>query len=240
MKVTMALLLLLAVVGMCVFTGCSGDDDDDDNDIIIPTALRGTWFVAAYDDTNAPQAGTLFEVSSAGVISDYNNVQVPSVDNGADDISGTVSPAGVTSFTAVFDGTTVTATGTLNTDDTGTGTWIARENNVVVGSGTFVACRADGGEFAGTWDVSGTGDLSGTGDFIVTSEGVILGLFDPGTGSSDLIGVINGNDDVLAIWGVDNGDPVLVAEGSATSLTEMNGTWRTNTGLTGEWEASKQ
>lgn len=239
MKVTMALLLLLAVVGMCVFTGCSGDDDDDD-DIIIPNALQGTWLLAVSETGGAPVGGALVNVAANGRVTAYRGTQVGSAQLPV--ILGEVSPTGVLDVSAEFDDVTYNVDGTLKTDDTGSGTWEAVGGDPEdPTSGTFVACRADGGEFAGTWTGTVSGDYSGTQDIDVSSTGVITGNVEVNGVVAPAIGVINGADDILGIWDPNDEDaPVVFANGSATSANDASGTWSADNGAGGTWEASRQ
>lgn len=236
MKVTMALLLMLAVVGMCLVVGCSDDDDD----VIVPVDMRGTWLLVAYDDDNMPVGGGLVNVAANGKVTAYEADEIDAAQADEAVVSGRVTEAGALTATAVFDEVTYHVVGTLGEDDSGSGTWQSEGGDPEApDSGTFVACRADGGEFAGTWNGSVSGDYSGTQSAQVNSSGVITGQVDVNGVVAELIGVINGNNDILGVWGMTEDTPVVVAPGNVTSEDEASGTWRADNGAVGTWEATR-
>jgi len=237
MKVTMALLLILAVVGMCFVVGCSDDDDD----VVVPVDMRGTWLLVAYDDENCPVGGALVNVLANGRVTAYeaDDLNATQADDEAE-VSGNVSETGEMSARAEYEDVTYILTGTVGENDSGSGTWRSEGGDPDdPDSGTFVACRADGGEFAGTWTGTVSGDYNGTQSAHVDSAGVITGQVDAIGGVADLIGVINGNNDILGVWGMTEDTPVVVAPGSVTSAGEASGTWRADNGAVGTWEAHR-
>lgn len=236
MKALLPLVLLVILFGgMSLIAGCSGDNDHPR--VTIPSAYQGTWLIVAYDDQAQPEAGGLVNVASDGEVTAAEESQVATAQASDDgDVEGDVNTEGELNLTADIDGVIYTLTGTLGTDDTGEGTWVGRENGTLVNSGTFTACRANGAAWAGNWVGTTSGDMSGQGTAVVNGQGVILGEFGIGNGTAELVGVVNGQGDVLALW---DGSPMVVAPGSATSANEASGTWRSDTGLSGSWEATR-
>lgn len=226
-----SLLVVLAVIGGCFVAGCSDDDDEP----LVPSAFRGTWIVVA-EDGSTPVTGGLIDVDSRGRISGTDVLVTVAQANGGD-VTGDVDENGNLSFTFDDNGTVYTVIGDLGTDDTGSGTWTARQNGTVVGSGTWVACRANNTSLAGTWDGTIDGDAQGSGVVGIDSAGVITGSFDIGTGPEPMVGVVNGQGDILGLW---ENSVIVVFEGSTTSSTAASGTWRTNDSLTGTWDLTKR
>ncbi|MEN6301969.1 MAG: hypothetical protein ABFD96_04550 [Armatimonadia bacterium] len=236
MKVTMALLLLLVVVGMCFVMGCS----DDDNDVVIPTDMRGTWLLVAYDDENMPVGGGLVNVAADGKVTAYEADEIDAAQADEAVVSGRVTEAGALTATAEFDEVTYNVVGTLGENDNGSGTWESEGGDPDdPDSGTFVACRANGAEFAGTWNGTVSGDYNGSQSAQVSASGVITGQVDVGGVVAELIGVVNGNHDILGVWGMTEDTPIVVAPGSATSENEASGTWLADSGATGTWDATR-
>ena len=200
--------------------------------VVIPNVYQGTWMVAVLNPDEALRGVAMFTVAANGAIS-LGSSEVAA--------SGNVSATGELTAEGSISGTTFDAAGTLLDDDTGTGTWTQYQGATQVGNGTLLFWRANGGQFAGTWDVVVSGAQNGAGVVVVDANGLISGTVTTGIFQSAVSGVVTGSGTVVVAWTVAN-IPIL-ADGPAdgyASGSQATGSWRSGGIGSGTWTATKR
>ncbi len=198
----------------------------------IPNVYQGTWMVAILNADESLRGVAMFTVAANGDIA---------VDSTTATVSGSVSATGALTADGSIETSTFDAAGTLLDDDTGTGTWAQYQGQTQVGNGTLLLWRANGGQFAGTWDVVVSGSQNGAGVVVVDANGLISGTVTTGIFQSAVSGVVTGSGTVVVGWTVAN-IPIL-ADGPAdgyASGSQATGSWRSGGIGSGTWTATKR
>ncbi len=221
-------LSLLLVMGL-LLAGCGSDSAG------IPSKFQGNWMAAVFDTEENLIGGGMFTVDSQGGIH-VNTVGVIA--------SGHVAADGKLTLTGQMPDSTFYGIGTLGDDDTGTGTWVQKEGAIEVGSGTLMFWRANGGAYAGIWDVVISGAAAGAGSVVIDNNGVISGSVET-SGSppitTTVFGVVTGSGEVIVAW--ESSGQLFFGHGPATGVisgSTASGSWQSAGGLAGEWTATKR
>lgn len=201
--------------------------------VVIPNVYQGTWMMAALDDEGQLVGVGMFRVDQFG--------QVHIVESEVY-VTGEVTQGGALTLEGTVDGDDLSATGTMNADDTGQGTWQVMENGVPRANGTFLIWRANGGAYAGVWDVTVSGAATGAGPVTVDANGVITGTATVEGQSISVFGVVTGDGTVVVAWTTLSGSAFVgrgPADGTASGAT-ATGNWASSDGMTGTWTATKR
>lgn len=222
MSRSVAILLLVALVGIVLLAGCGGGGTAR---FILPPEMVGLWGAVAFDNAGNPVTGALFRVDENGTITLVS-------DESATFAGQILNETGA--FSAQFNTgipTPVTVTGDLDTNDTGTGTW-----HQGTAEGTVQLWRAGTGESA-ILDVTVEGPFTGGGvvDFV---NGEVAGTITiEGVGTSEIHGVVTSAGHIVGGWGGGGGLPFVFFEGDHVDGT-IGGTWTADDGTTGTWTAT--
>jgi hypothetical protein len=101
--------------------------------------------------------------------------------------------------------------------------------------------RANGGAYAGTWDVNVTGGASGSGVATVDANGIITGSATVGGVVTTLGGVVTGTGTVVVTWTVNTVTALASGPANGTITGSVaSGSWQDDTGGSGTWTATKQ
>lgn len=226
MRTASVVALLVALAAGLVLGGCGGDS------VVIPNEYQGTWMAATLDSDGDLVGVGMFSVAANGTISSESEGIIA---------SGTVWTDGSLLAHGTSENATYRATGALSNDDTGTGDWTRYNGSTANGTGTFLFWRANGGAYAGTWDVVVSGGASGTGAVVVDANGVGSGTATVNGVEVAVQGVVTGSGTVVVAWSIS--DIWVLGDGPANgtaSGSEATGTWTSSNSGTGTWTATKQ
>jgi len=222
------LVIACLAIGL-LFAGCGGDGNGPIN---IPAEFVGLWGAVAFDDGGNPTGAYMIEVQDDGDIAVPGvalNAVLPAQAPG-DVIGHVVNSGGTFNVTMDDDGQTVSATGDLDTDDTGEGAWIRGFDR-----GTVKLWRANGNG-ALTLNLTVAGPATGNGTINVDAAGIITGTATVNGITHDVRGVLTGDGHIAAAWGESGGSFALI-EGNVTG-TGANGVWTLDDGTNGTWTAT--
>lgn len=227
MRTVVGMALLMALGAAIALCGCGGD-----NEPIVPIAFQGTWMAAAFDEDG--------ELVGVGTFYVNNRGRITTLGSGDVIASGEVERSGEMKVKGSSPDFTFSGHGTLRMNDTGCGVWTEFQNGTEVDRGRFIFWRANGGAFAGIWDVTVNGPVNGNGEVRVNEDGIVKGTIDVEGVTTTIEGIVTGTGTVVVSWIVN--DAFFLGNGPANgtvSGSEAHGDWQSDNGATGTWSATK-